>query len=165
MVKLSNLFFKVSRDKLPQAVAQIKGNQDYPKLSGWVKFYQVPWRGIVVEAEIMGLPSATSDEERGFFAMHIHQFGDCTLPFDKVGTHYNPTDQPHPYHSGDLLPLLNNDGYAWSAFYDNRFTIEEIIGRAVIIHLHRDDFTSQPSGDAGEMIGCGEIKRTKMAAY
>lgn len=158
-MKLSNLFFKVLKDNSPQAVAQIHGNSDYPELKGCVEFYQIPLRGILVAAEITGLPVASADEQKGFFAMHIHEAGDCTLPFDKVGPHYNPTDQPHPYHAGDLLPLLNNRGYAWSAFYDERFTLEEIIDRAVIIHLHRDDFTTQPSGDAGEMIGCGEIKR------
>lgn len=158
-MKLSNLFFKVLRDETPVASAKIGGNSSYPNLSGMVEFYQIPLRGVLVSAEISGLPVGNWDEQRGFFAMHIHEVGDCTLPFDKVGSHYNPTDEPHPYHSGDLLPLLNNRGYAWSAFYDERFSINDIIGRAVIIHLHRDDFTTQPSGDAGEMIGCGVIKR------
>lgn len=158
-MRFSDLFFKVLEGKAPAAIAQMKGNSAYPDLRGIVEFYQIPLRGVLVAAEITGLPTNIPEEQRGFFAMHIHEVGDCTLPFDKVGTHYNPTDQPHPYHAGDLMPLLNNRGYAWSAFYDERFTIEEIIGRAVIIHLHRDDFTSQPSGDAGEMIGCGEIKR------
>ena len=161
-MKLSNLFFKVLRDGASVAAAQIGGNSSYPNLSGVVEFYQIPLRGVLVSAEISGLPVGNRDEQQGFFAMHIHTFGDCMLPFDKVGPHYNPTDEAHPYHAGDLLPLLNNRGYAWSAFYDERFSVEDIIGRAVIIHLHRDDFTTQPSGDAGEMIGCGEIKRIRV---
>lgn len=67
--------------------------------------------------------------------------------------------RPHPDHAGDLLPLMGNQGYAWSAFYDKRFTLDEIIGRSVIIHSGRDDFSSQPSGDSGTKIGCGTIKR------
>lgn len=158
-MRFSNLFFRTLARKAPAAIAQMRGNSEYPDLRGVVEFYQSSPRGVLVSAEVTGLPVNTPEEQRGFFAMHIHEVGDCTLPFNKVGTHYNPTDQPHPYHSGDLPPLLNNSGYAWSSFYDERFTVEEIIGRAVIIHLNRDDFTSQPSGDAGEMIACGEIKR------
>ena len=41
--------------------------------------------------------------------------------------------------------------------YTNRFYPEDVIGRTVIIHEKADDFHSQPSGDAGEMIACGEI--------
>ncbi|MGN0480485.1 MAG: superoxide dismutase family protein, partial [Lachnospiraceae bacterium] len=36
--------------------------------------------------------------------------------------------------------------------------IEEILGKSGVIHAMRDDFTSQPSGDSGEKIGCGVIK-------
>ena len=43
------------------------------------------------------------------------------------------------------------------AVYTNRFYPEEVIGRTVIIHENADDFHSQPSGDAVEMISCGEI--------
>ena len=34
---------------------------------------------------------------------------------------------------------------------------EDIIGKTVVIHEKRDDFKTQPSGDAGAMIACGEI--------
>ena len=47
--------------------------------------------------------------------------------------------------------------YAYMCVYTDRFTISEIIGRTVIIHNMLDDFTSQPSGNAGEKIACGEI--------
>ena len=56
-----------------------------------------------------------------------------------------------------MLPLLGNEGYGWMAFYDKRFTIEEIMGRSVILHLQADDFTSQPAGNSGTRIGCGVI--------
>ncbi len=95
-----------------------------------------------------------------FYAFHIHEFGDCSGDFQKAGGHYNPQGSMHPDHAGDLPPLLGNQGYAWASFYDKRFTINEIIGKSVIIHENRDDFTSQPSGDPGPMIGCGEIRRT-----
>jgi Cu-Zn family superoxide dismutase len=39
----------------------------------------------------------------------------------------------------------------------NKFTVNEIIGRTVIIHSQPDDFTTQPSGNSGKKIACGEI--------
>ena len=41
----------------------------------------------------------------------------------------------------------------------NRFSIEEIIGRTVIIHDAPDDFRTQPSGNAGMKIACGVIQK------
>jgi Cu-Zn family superoxide dismutase len=43
----------------------------------------------------------------------------------------------------------------------NRFSIEEIIGRTVIIHDAPDDFRTQPSGNAGMKIACGVIQKEK----
>jgi len=75
--------------------------------------------------------------------------------------HYNPDNLPHPYHSGDMPPLFGNDGTAFSVFLTNRFKIDEIIGRTVVIHAQPDDFTSQPSGNSGEKIACGIIEEIK----
>ncbi|MBO5007752.1 MAG: superoxide dismutase family protein [Clostridia bacterium] len=36
--------------------------------------------------------------------------------------------------------------------YHIRFTIDEIIGKKVVIHSAPDDFTSQPSGNSGNKI-------------
>ena len=83
--------------------------------------------------------------------------GDCSGDFSGAGGHYNPDHQLHPDHGGDLLPLLGSQGYAWGAFYDKRFQVQDILGRSVVIHRDRDDFTGQPSGGSGERIGCGVI--------
>lgn len=140
-------------------MAWVRGNSANPSLSGLVKFYDTPYGGILVEAEVFGLPNISIPGSTNYYAMHIHQFGDCSDNFSNVGEHYNPTMQLHPFHAGDLLPLLGNQGYAWSAFYDKRFRVNDILNRSVIIHAHQDDFTSQPSGNSGAMIGCGTIRR------
>lgn len=142
----------------PDAAAWIKGNTQNPRLSGMVKFYHTTYGGVLVEAQIFGLPNAETPGSSNFYAMHIHESGDCSDNFDNTGMHYNPTNAEHPNHAGDMPPLFGNQGYAFSIFYDKRFTIQEIIGRAVIIHEKADDFTTQPSGNAGAKIGCGEIK-------
>ena len=58
-----------------------------------------------------------------------------------------------------MIPLLGNQEYAWTACYDKRITIPEIIGRSVIRHAMPDDFTTQPSGASGTKIGCGVIRK------
>ena len=78
-----------------------------------------------------------------------------------AGTHFNPNNCKHPHHVGDLEPLFENKGYAYYSFITNRFTINEIIGRSVIIHDNPDDFTTQPSGNSGNKIACGMIKKKK----
>jgi Cu-Zn family superoxide dismutase len=45
------------------------------------------------------------------------------------------------------------------SFYDKRFSLQDILGRSVIIHNQPDDFTTQPSGNSGAMIGCGVIMK------
>lgn len=142
----------------PDAAAWIKGNAQNPDLNGMVRFYYTTYSGILIEAQIFGLPDGNLPGSGSFYAMHIHEFGDCSGAFDHTGMHYNPKGTMHPDHAGDMLPLLGNQGYAFSVFYDKRFSIEEIIGKAVIIHEKPDDFTSQPSGNSGAKIGCGEIK-------
>ena len=65
----------------------------------------------------------------------------------------------HPFHSGDLPSLLENNGYAYMTVLTNRFKIADIIGKVVIIHDSPDDFTSQPSGNSGMKIACGIIRK------
>ncbi len=144
----------------PQAWARIKGSALYPNLLGLVRFYEHPY-GVVVVTEVEGLPNAENACSSPIFAFHIHQDGSCTGdvadPFADVGMHYNLQNCPHPYHAGDLPPLFGTNGYAFSACLTDRFTIDEIIGRTIILHSSFDNFSTQPSGNAGSKIACGEI--------
>lgn len=141
----------------PSAQAWVRGGDAYPVISGIVNFYQTVYNGVLVEAEFFNLPYQ-SQNPTTFYGMHIHEYGDCSASFNRTGEHYNPTRQPHPKHAGDLPPLLGNQGYAWLSFYTTAFTVAQIKGKSVVIHSRRDDFTSQPSGDAGNKIACGDIR-------
>lgn len=137
----------------PDAVARIRGGMEAPQLSGCVQFYQEKGRVLLV-ASICGLP----ENETGFYGFHIHQGGTCSgAEFPGTGSHYNPTDQPHPTHAGDLPPLLQFRGNAYLSFRTDRFCVKDIIGRTVVIHSDPDDFRSQPAGNAGRKIACGVI--------
>ena len=156
-----SLFIHLLEKDKPQAMAWIQGNKEHSKLSGLAKFYATKYAGVLVEAEIFGLPDEDKPLSTNFYAFHIHEFGNCSNGFMNTGEHYNPMKEAHPRHAGDLVPLMGNNGYAWLSFYDTRFKIWEIIGKSVIIHSQPDDFTSQPSGNAGEKIGCGVIRSMK----
>lgn len=144
----------------PDAYALVSGSPLYPETKGEVKFYSTPY-GVIVVSMIEGLPTLEGTYGSPIFAYHIHSGGSCTGNADdffaNVGTHYNPGNFPHPYHSGDLPPLFSACGYAFSAVMTDRFTVNEIIGKTIIIHSAPDDFTTQPSGNAGSKLACGEI--------
>lgn len=142
------------------ASACIKGSDRYPGLKGTVEFYQL-CGSVLVMAEFSGLPSENTLCDEPIFAFHIHEGTSCTGdagdPFADTMGHYNPHDCPHPYHAGDMPPLFSVNGNAFLAFTTDRFWVNEILGRAVIVHKMSDDFHTQPSGNAGEKIGCGII--------
>lgn len=140
----------------PDAIAYLLGGRANPDLSGEVRFYSTPV-GVVVFAEAKGLPRG----ESRFFGFHIHEGGECggTPEFSNTGGHYDTDGSPHPRHKGDMPPLLSAGGRALSVFLTDAFSVDEILERAVIIHSHPDDFTTQPSGGAGSRIACGKIVR------
>ena len=138
------------------AMAQLHGGKDAPYLSGEVRFYQENGQVLVV-AEVSGLPQ---NNRSGFFALHIHAGEACTgEAFSATGSHYDPAGWPHPTHAGDLPPLLLCRGGAYLAVRTERFRVEDVLGRTVVIHDGPDDFRSQPAGNAGMKIGCGIIRK------
>nr|MBE6545164.1 superoxide dismutase family protein [Oscillospiraceae bacterium] len=144
----------------PTAMAVIRGNSTFSEINGSVNFYQAA-DGVLVVAEIFGLPVGNERCSNDIFAFHIHSGATCSGnaedEFADTGTHYNPNDCPHPYHAGDMPSLFSAEKRAFLAFLTERFTVDEIIGKTVIIHHRPDDLTTQPSGNAGNKIACGEI--------
>lgn len=142
------------------AAALISGSPEYPNIIGKTRFYQLS-KGVMVVTEVMGLPSSVENCGQKIFAFHIHSGESCigteSDTFSDALTHYNPEQCPHPYHAGDLPPLFGNNGYAFSAVFTDRFSVSEIIGKTLIIHSSPDDFTTQPSGNSGNKIACGQI--------
>ena len=147
-----------------QASASIAGSGSFPEVSGLVRFYQTN-QGVIVYAEICGLPRETLPCRERVFGFHIHKGTDCggdmDDPFADAMSHYDQSGCEHPNHAGDLPPLFGNNGFALSLFLTDRFSVKEIIGRTVIIHDRPDDFTTQPSGNSGTKIACGVIRGTK----
>ncbi len=153
-------------NRQPVATAQLVGSDLAPGLTGDISFYAAPG-GTLVTARVNGLPPISLPTEQnatqvGPFGFHIHEGEDCGAacslsPFAAAGGHYNPTGQPHPLHAGDLPVLFPNNGHAYMQVYTDRFMPKDVIGRTVVIHQMPDDFRTQPAGDSGMRLGCGEI--------
>jgi len=136
------------------AAAYIKGGIHAPLLCGKAEFYQKQGWVLVIVC-VSGLP--TSDLG-GFYGLHIHENGQCDgNMFSGTGGHYDPDGVSHPFHAGDLPPLLACGDSAYLAVATSRFTVQEIVGKSIVIHSGVDDFHTQPAGNAGEKIACGRI--------
>ena len=150
---LSNIFY--------DAKAIIRGGKKYPKINGTVYFNETK-NGVIVTAKINNLPQSKNNYTGRFFGFHIHEGTSCTGnsedEFANSKTHLNPTNCPHPFHIGDLPPLIENNGFSYMTVLIDKFKIKDILGKAVIIHDMPDDFTTQPSGNSGTKIACGIIK-------
>lgn len=130
------------------AKAHIKGGKKYPKINGTVTFKETK-NGILLTAKIKGLPQSNNNCKGRFFGFHIHEGTSCTGSsndeFANAKAHLNSTNCPHPFHIGDLPPLIENNGSAYMSVLINRFKIRDILGKVIIIHDSSDDFTTQPS--------------------
>lgn len=107
----------------------------------------------------------------GAHGFHIHEKGDCSSPdASSAGEHFSPDEAPHgsprdlpdAHHAGDLGNVVaDENGIAEVVVEDAEVHLDgadSIIGRAVIVHAGQDDFETQPSGDAGDPVGCGVIQ-------
>lgn len=145
------------------AKANINGSSTYPNIKGQVSFKETK-KGVMVTAQIYGLPISNNTCKGKFFGFHIHEGNSCTGnkddEFANVKMHYNPNNCLHPSHIGDLPPLLENNGYAYMSVLVNKIKIKDIIDKTVIIHDMPDDFTTQPSGNSGKKIACGVIRKS-----
>ena len=144
------------------AKAIIKGGKKYPKIDGIVTFRETK-NGVILTAKINNLPQSKDKCTGRFFGFHIHEGNSCSGnlndEFANGKSHLNSTNCPHPFHIGDLPPLVENNGYCYMRVLINKFKIKDILGKAIIIHDSADDFTSQPSGNSGNKIACGIIEK------
>ena len=94
----------------------------------------------------------------GKHAVHLHENGDCSAAdATSAGGHWNPEGEEHGKRGEDGLGSLVMVVDGWS-IGDGQDT--DILNKAVIIHAEADDFTSQPSGDAGSRVACGVIQES-----
>lgn len=129
-------------------------------LSGTATFTQVD-NEVTLDVTLAGITP-------GDHAIHVHETGDCSAPdATSAGGHWNPTGDEHgkfdmdPFHMGDIGNLTADaDGNATLTFTTDKWCLDcedetkNLIGKSLIVHEGVDDFTTQPTGDAGGRIGC-----------
>lgn len=148
------------------AMAQI-GSASGSTLTGTAIFTK-DGENITISVEIQ-------DASPGLHAVHIHENGDCSAPdATSAGGHWNPTDVAHgkwgegEFHLGDLGNItVGEDGTGSFELTTDLWEIGtgsdiDVIGKGIIVHADADDFTSQPSGNAGARIGCGVIEPVEL---
>ncbi|MCG9128696.1 superoxide dismutase family protein [Candidatus Poribacteria bacterium] len=152
----------ISSSTSKQAIATINSASD-SNLNGIATFTQVG-QTVMFRVEIQnGSP--------GQHAVHIHENGDCSSPDGKsAGGHWNPTNVAHgkwgegEFHLGDIGNIdVGEDGtgsieLSTELWEIGTGSIRDIVGKGMIVHAGTDDYTSQPSGNAGIRIGCGVIE-------
>lgn len=104
-------------------------------------------------------------------AVHIHEHPGCGDQGKDAHGHWNPTKANHgkwgsdAFHSGDIGNVeLDKDGKGSKELETDRWTIggdstTNILNRSIIVHGGVDDFKTQPTGNAGNRIGCGIINK------
>jgi Cu-Zn family superoxide dismutase len=145
------------------AVAQLTGTEGHD-VTGEVTFTARGDDAVEVSVRLVGLTP-------GEYGFHVHEQGDCSASDGtSAGGHFNPENVRHGArtdevrHVGDLGNVTANDaGVVETIFIDRviRLTGEHsVVGLALMVHQGADDFSSQPSGDAGARVACGVIEAT-----
>ena len=107
-------------------------------------------------------------------AFHVHEKGDCSaVDASSAGPHFNPFTSVHgranagDHHSGDMDNVVSNaEGVVQLNVHLAGVTlgggsVNDIAGRALVVHAAADDYTSQPAGNAGARVACGVITVTQ----
>ena len=120
--------------------------------------------GVRLQLVLNGLPAG----ERAF---HIHEVGKCEPPFDSAGGHFNPEKHKHGKgpsgHAGDMPNFtVPKDGQLKHEVVNAAISLEKgkpnsvfhAGGTSIVIHQGKDDYKTDPDGNAGDRIACGVIE-------
>lgn len=145
-----------------QASAELKDAKG--KSVGMARFREAQG-GVVVSVEVTGLSP-------GLHAVHVHAVGKCDAPaFTGAGGHFNPAQKKHGLkspdgpHAGDMPNMyVSKDGAGRFEVLTDNFTLTagdrsvfDGDGSALVIHAGVDDYTTDPTGNAGDRVACGII--------
>ncbi|MBJ7881185.1 superoxide dismutase family protein [Gelidibacter salicanalis] len=124
------------------------------------------------EDGVVTMVAVVGSLKEGEHAIHLHEKADCSADDGtSSGGHWNPTNQPHGkwgspdgYHKGDIGNFMADaNGNGTITITTDEWCIDcgdankDIVGKAIIIHENVDDFTTQPTGNAGGRVSCGGI--------
>ena len=119
---------------------------------------------VTFEAKVSGL-------KPGVHAIHIHEKSDCSAANgSSAGGHWNPTFKKHgkwgvgEYHKGDIGNFTADaKGNGTITLTTDEWCVgcgdasKDVLGKGLIVHQGTDDFTTQPTGNAGGRVACAGI--------
>ena len=159
---------------------------------GTVAFFGDPWSVTEVRVTVRMPRSAPA---AGFHGFHVHANSDpangsgCLADpaqpsstwFVSADGHLAETGEVHGQHAGDLPPLLVTDaGRAYSVSITDRVAVDDLLRRAVVLHVKPDNLGNVPegsaptdyrrnsdaakdltdrTGNAGDRLACGVVTR------
>jgi Cu-Zn family superoxide dismutase len=138
----------------PKSNSTVSGTATFTEKNGKVTFV----------AKVAGL-------QPGVHAIHIHEKSDCSAADgSSAGGHWNPTFKKHgkwgseEYHKGDIGNFTADaKGNGTITLTTDEWCIgcgdatKDILGKGLIVHQGTDDFTTQPTGNAGGRVACAGI--------
>jgi superoxide dismutase, Cu-Zn family len=145
-------------DKATAALKDAKGNE-----VGKAELTATP-SGVLIRVDLTAVPA-------GEHAFHIHAVGKCEPPdFKSAGPHYNPDETKHGLmnaegpHAGDMPNLhVPSDGKLQvevlnpMVSLNDKASLLDQDGSALVIHAGADDYVSDPAGNAGDRIACAVV--------
>jgi Cu-Zn family superoxide dismutase len=150
----------VQSPSLPSANAVLKDT--IGREVGIMSLSQMP-AGVLLKLSLKGMPP-------GEHAFHVHGVGKCEArSFESKGPHFNPGNTQHGFmagagHAGDMPNLhILPTGSLEIEFITTAITIDKGRpssvfhpgGTAVVVHGGKDDYITDPAGNAGNRIACG----------
>jgi superoxide dismutase, Cu-Zn family len=134
---------------------------------GQVRLTITPY-GLVLTPDLIGLPP-------GLHGFHVHENTGCAasqkdgqiVPAGAAGGHYDPAHTGRhgtPWgdgHLGDLPPLyVDASGHANQPVLAPRLTLQDMSGRALVIHAGGDNHADHPAmlGGGGARLYCGVVR-------
>jgi Cu-Zn family superoxide dismutase len=124
--------------------------------------------GVKLQVQVNGFTAVAAGEH----GIHVHTTGKCeAAAFTSAGGHFNPSGKKHGlsspegHHAGDM-PNIAFDA-AGNATYetvvegvtlgDGPASLMDADGSALVIHAGPDDMVTDPSGNSGARVVCGEL--------
>lgn len=117
--------------------------------------------GVHIVADVAGV------DTDGKHGIHVHENGQCDHEgeggqhFTSAGSHFNPTGTEHacpptdPRHAGDLGNIEISGGRGHLEVSAANLTMDQLAGKAIILHAGEDDCKTQPTGNSGDRLACG----------
>lgn len=148
-----------------ETVREVDMYNDANDLVGTATLTEHP-EGVNVKLKVEGLSP-------GFHGFHVHEFSSCEPPhFKSAGNHLNPEGNEHGLmhpkgaHLGDFPNIEADDKgevdvellLEGATLLEDKNSLLKEQGTSLIVAEKQDDGISQPAGDSGARIICGELK-------